>query len=60
MLKDGTISDGSEFYDGTIEETAESLETDASLIIFWFIWIVLMIAIIAGFYYLENDWLNRD
>ena len=60
VLKDGTISDGSEFYDGTIEETAESLETDASLIIFWFIWIVLMIAIIAGFYYLENDWLNRD
>lgn len=61
VLKDGTISDGSEFYDGMdIEETAESMETDAPLIIFWFIWIVLMIAIVAGFYYLENDWLNRD
>lgn len=58
-LKDKTISDNTTFYNNlTIEETVDYLETDFSIIIFWFVWVVLIVSIVFGFYYLDNDWLN--
>lgn len=58
-LKDKTISDNTTFYNNlTIDETVDYLETDFPIIIFWFVWVVLIVSIVFGFYYLDNDWLN--
>lgn len=58
-LKDKTISDNTTFYNNlTIDETVDYLEMDFSIIIFWFVWVVLIVSIVFGFYYLDNDWLN--
>lgn len=59
VLKDKTISDNSPFYsDMKIEQTVEHLESNITLVIFWIIWIVLVIAIVFGFYYFDNEWLE--
>ena len=58
-LKDGTISDRSDFYENrTIEETVEYLESNLSLYLFWICWIVLIGLCVYGFYYLDNRWLE--
>lgn len=59
-LKDGTIPDNTNFYkDMSIDETYESLKYgNGWVIFFWIIWIVLIIACVIGFYYLENNWLE--
>lgn len=58
-LKDKTISNESEFYDGTnISETVDSLESMNWVIIFWIGWIILIVAVVFGFYYLDNNWLE--
>jgi hypothetical protein len=60
-LCDGTITDGSSFYNEyNISETVQMLK-DANVIsqiLFWVFWIILIIAIIYGFYYMDNWWLN--
>lgn len=59
VLKDKTISNNSTFYsDMKIEETVEHLESNFSIIGFWIVWIILMIAIVFGFFYLDNNWLE--
>ncbi|MBE6061871.1 MAG: hypothetical protein E7215_17170 [Clostridium sulfidigenes] len=59
-LKNGTISDKSDFYrDMTINETVKRLEVRTGTIIFWIFWITLIIGAVYGFYYLDNNWLNR-
>lgn len=41
-----------------IEKTIENLEKGAEIVIFWILWILLIIALVIGFYYLENKWLD--
>lgn len=58
-LKDGTISDRSDFYKNkTIEETVEYLESDFLLYLFWICWIVFIGTCVYGFFYLDNRWLE--
>ena len=58
-LKDKTITDNTSFYeDMTIDETVESLQSGGGTIIFWFFWILLICALVYGFYYLDNKWLE--
>ena len=56
VLKNKTISDNSSFYsDMKIEQVVEHLESSITLVIFWIVWIVLVIAIVFGFYYFDNE-----
>lgn len=57
-LKDGTISDSSNFYvDKTIKEAYEScLQKDLSWL-FWSLWVLLISICVFGFYYIDNRWL---
>lgn len=58
-LKDGTISDKSDFYENMmIEETVEYLESGFLLYLFWICWIVFIGLCVYGFYYLDNRWLE--
>ena len=59
QLKNGTITDQSSFYQNrTINETVDYLESGVGIIVFWIIWIILIIACVFGFYYLDNKWLE--
>lgn len=60
-LKDGTIPDDSCFYENkSIDETMDELVSNGKVaqIIFWVIWTILIIGVIFGFYYLDNEWLE--
>ena len=58
-LKDKTISDNTYFYNNkNIEETVDCLESEGGEISFWICWIILIIACVFGFYYLDNKWLE--
>lgn len=60
-LKDGTIPDGTSFYkDYTLEDIVKRFETYGTvfLILFWIFWIGLIGAVVYGFYYLDNEWLE--
>ena len=57
-LKDKTISDSTHFYELSIGETKEMLETNSGAVIFWIIWIILMVLAVFGFYYIDNEWLE--
>lgn len=57
-LKDNTVNN-THFYNGmNIEETVERLESGGWLVAFWIFWILLIIGLVVGFYYLENRWLE--
>lgn len=58
-LRNKTISDNSEFYNGkTIEETVDKLESGYAVIVFWVFWIILICVCVFGFYQLDNKWLE--
>lgn len=58
-LRNGTIPNETKFYEGmSIDETLEHLEADGSLVLFWIAWIILIIALVIGFYYIDNRWLE--
>lgn len=58
-LKDKTISDNTPFYENkSIEETVETLESDIGLFLFWFFWVVVIVACVIGFYVIDNRWLE--
>ena len=57
-LKDKTISDSTHFYELSIGETKEMLETNSGVVIFWIIWIIVMVLAVFGFYYIDNEWLE--
>lgn len=58
-LKDETITDDTAFYkDRNITETLEMLESGSKLVGFWIFWIILIIACVYGFYYIDNEWLE--
>lgn len=57
-LKENTINNTKFYKNQTIAETIENLETGAEIVIFWILWILLIIGLVIGFYYLENKWLD--
>lgn len=58
-LSDGTISDDSRFFeDYTIDEALDSCTSGIANVIFWIIWVILTGGCVAGFYYLDNWWLE--
>ena len=57
-LKENTIHNTKFYENQTIVETIESLETGVEIVIFWILWILLIIGLVIGFYYLENKWLD--
>lgn len=58
-LNNRTIKNGAVFYENKgIEETLEWLESSYSVVVFWVSWIIFMAAVVFGFYYLDNRWLN--
>jgi hypothetical protein len=60
-LKDKTISDNTHFYQNrTIDKTVEHLESKEVFwqVLFWIFWIGLIGAVVYGFYYLDNEWLE--
>lgn len=59
-LKENTINDSKFYENRTIAETIENLETESELVIFWFLWILLIIGVVFGFYYFDNNWLNKN
>lgn len=58
VLSDGTISNTSFYNNRQIDETIEHLETKTEIVMFWMFWIILTGAIVYGFYYLDNRWLE--
>lgn len=57
-LRGGAISDKSGFFlNADIKTTIERL-TISYIWIFWTAWIIFTGAVVYGFYYLDNDWLN--
>lgn len=60
-LKNNTMNISSSFYNNqTPEQVKEMVKNDVSFAItlFWVIWIVLIVAVLIGFFYLENRWLD--
>lgn len=58
-LKDNTISDKSTFHNNrNIQETMSDIESGSFIPVFWIVWVILIIGIVAGFYYLDNKWLE--
>ncbi|MDO4285191.1 MAG: hypothetical protein Q4C60_07615 [Eubacteriales bacterium] len=58
-LSDGTISNNSDFFeDKTPEEALEICISGAGNVVFWIFWIFLICAMVAGFYYADNKWLE--
>lgn len=60
-LRNKTIPQNTQFFnDMNIEETHKFVETSGvvGLIVFWFFWIILIAGCVAGFYYLDNKWLE--
>ena len=58
-LKYKTISDNTNFYNNmNIEETVERLESGSGEIVFWILWIILIVACVFVFYYIDNKWLE--
>lgn len=59
-LRNGTISDDTIFYQNmSIEDTVSRLESSGGVIFFWIVWILLTASAVYGFYYLDNNWLNK-
>ena len=58
-LRDSTIPDNTYFYnDMTIDETVDSLTSSIGTVVFWILWIILIITVVFGFYYIDNRWLE--
>jgi len=58
QLHENQISESSPFYPNqTIEETLEQKTSGIGLYIFWILWMVLIVAAVIGFCYLDNRWL---
>lgn len=58
-LQNGTIKDNTTFYNKmNTEETLKHLEVNRSKIVFWVLWIILIIASVFCFCYMDNNWIN--
>ena len=61
-LREGNISNNkvSLNTNSTTEEILEAKQFNIWIYVFWVVWVFLTSAIIYGFCYLDNDWLNLD
>lgn len=58
-LADGTISDGSQFYeDCTIDQALERCTAGTGIVLFWIGWILFTAVCVYRFCYLDNRWLE--
>ena len=57
-LKENTINNTKFYKDQTIAEAIENLEKGSEIVIFWVLWILLIIGLVIGFYYLEHKLLD--
>lgn len=57
-LRNNTINDTSFYQDQTIEETIKQLESNAWLVLFWIIWVLLTGGLVFLFFYIDNRWLE--
>lgn len=57
-LENNTITNVSFYNNRTIEQTMESLESNWQLVLFWVGWVILIGGSVAGFYYIDNQWLE--
>lgn len=57
-LSDNTITETDMYDSMTIAETLDSKLSDGSVIIFWVFWVLLTGCLVAGFYYIDNEWLE--
>ena len=57
-LENNTITNVSFYNNRTIEQTMESLESNWQLVLFWVGWAILIGGSVAGFYYIDNQWLE--
>lgn len=60
-LKDDNVGEEIKVYeDMDITETYEYLQKGFGLLLlFWVVWVILIIGVVYGFYYLDNNWLNN-
>ena len=58
QLGNNTIANTHFYYNQTIDETIDGLESNSELILFWVIWVILIVGCIVGFYYIDNKWLE--
>lgn len=59
-LKDGTVSDDSEFLINTDIQHAVEMKTYSTTWLFWVFWLAFTGFCVYSFCYLDNDWLNLD
>lgn len=57
-LSNNTITKCSLYNNLSIEETVKRLNTNYRVPLFWVFWIIFTIALVIGFYYLDNWWLE--
>ena len=57
-LRDNTISECKFYKNMNIEQTVEHLKSINWSILFWIFWVILIIAAVWGFVYLDNKWLE--
>lgn len=58
-LSDQSISCNSAFYENlTIDETLKKIDSKYELVCFWLVWTILIVIVVFGFYYIDNDWLE--
>lgn len=61
ILQDNSIGDDIKLYENMdISKTYNYLQEGFGLLfLFWFMWIVIILGLVYGFYYLDNRWLNN-
>lgn len=58
-LRDGTITDGTNFHENmTIDETVDAKTSGSGIVLFWVCWTMLIGFAVYGFYRMENYWLE--
>jgi hypothetical protein len=57
-LDNNTINDVRFRHDQNIEETLDIFTSGWELVLFWVAWVILIIGLVIGFYYIDNRWLE--
>lgn len=57
-LENNTINKSEFYLNKTIDETIDYVNSNSKIALFWVIWIMLIIAAIVAFYYIDNEWLE--
>jgi len=55
------ISDSNEIrQEKTFKEAIKNMDNSNNKIIFWIFWSILTVAAVVAFYWVDNDWLNKN